>query len=464
MKIWHRLTAPHATDEDEARLEYTTKVILIIMIVLIGISIPLFTIAWSFGAVTPDVPLTAVLISISFICAWWLAQRKYWQLSSYIPPILMFAIALHDTYSYGIGGTNVMEYTLAILLTAILQGRHVQWGALLLSIAGSLSIEWWRIHRYPEVNLADFSYWAITTSFFYLICVFLLQFLVRQFQKSLAQTRAYALELQKYRAHLEELVQERTAQLTTINRKLTQEVAEHRRTEEALRKSEKRFRDFFENTTMGLYRTTPDGRILMANPALVKMLGYSSFEELAQRNLEEEGYPPDYGRVTFKQLVEREGRVRGLESTWTRRDNTSLHIRESAWGVRDEQGEVLYYEGTVEDITEQKRMAERLREQEKMKTRVETLHHTVATLSHYINNATAAIAGHAELCQMNAADSAELIEICLSQTKQISTVLKALDKMAQEMNVRTIAYAGSWEDKIFDIEEEVGKLITRGEK
>ncbi|MBC8445950.1 MAG: PAS domain S-box protein, partial [Chloroflexi bacterium] len=139
-----------------------------------------------------------------------------------------------------------------------------------------------------------------------------------------------------------------------------EDITERRRMEDALRESEERFRSIFENATIGLYRTTPDGRILMANQALLRMLGYSSFDALAQRNLEEKGYEPGYPRSAFKQRIKSEGQVIGLESAWVRRNGTTLFIRESARAVRDEAGNTLYYEGTVEDITERKRAEEAL--------------------------------------------------------------------------------------------------------
>jgi len=74
------------------------------------------------------------------------------------------------------------------------------------------------------------------------------------------------------------------------------DITERKRAEEALRKSEERFRSIYENSTIGLYRTSPDGKIILANPALVKMLGYSSFAELSARNLEKEGFEPTYQR------------------------------------------------------------------------------------------------------------------------------------------------------------------------
>jgi len=87
----------------------------------------------------------------------------------------------------------------------------------------------------------------------------------------------------------------------------------------ALRGSEERFRTLVENATLGIYRTTPDGRVHLANPALVRMLGYSSFEDLASRDLEKSGFESSYPRAQFMEMMERDGTIKGLESAWTRR-------------------------------------------------------------------------------------------------------------------------------------------------
>ena len=128
-------------------------------------------------------------------------------------------------------------------------------------------------------------------------------------------------------------------------------VSELKQAEAGLWQSERQFKELVENLPVGIYKTTPAGRIIMANPALVRMLGYSSFEELAQRNLEAEGYEPGYSRAKFKERIEKEGRVVGLESAWVKRDGTTMFIIENSRAIRDEDGNTLYYEGTAEDIT-----------------------------------------------------------------------------------------------------------------
>jgi len=131
-----------------------------------------------------------------------------------------------------------------------------------------------------------------------------------------------------------------------------------------------------------MYRTTPEGRILLANPALVEMLGFDSFEELAVRKLERDETYVDRSRAEFKRMVEEQGEIRGLESAWRRRDGTVVHVRESARVMRGEAGKVLYYEGTVEDITERRTAEAALRESEaRFRDLVEHSHELMTTMT-----------------------------------------------------------------------------------
>jgi PAS domain S-box-containing protein len=130
--------------------------------------------------------------------------------------------------------------------------------------------------------------------------------------------------------------------------------------ETALRESEERFRVLYNDAVVGLYRTNLQGEIILANKTLVKMLGFGSFEELARRNLKETGYGPSYQREVFINQIEKDGEVKDLEAIWICRDGSEIFVRESAKAIYDSNGEILYYDGTVQDITEQKRAAEAL--------------------------------------------------------------------------------------------------------
>jgi PAS domain S-box-containing protein len=136
---------------------------------------------------------------------------------------------------------------------------------------------------------------------------------------------------------------------------IVRDISERKRAEAALAESENRYRTLFNDSLMGIYRTSPGGQILLANPALVRMLGYESFAQLAERNLETDGFGLEYRRDEFKRRLERDGRIVGLEARWQTRDGRTLFVRESARAVCGLDGAVLYYEGTVEDITERRR-------------------------------------------------------------------------------------------------------------
>jgi PAS domain S-box len=133
------------------------------------------------------------------------------------------------------------------------------------------------------------------------------------------------------------------------------EVIEARKqVEKALKNSEMEYRGLFENAPLGIYRTTPDGRIIKANPFLVKMLGYRSFKDLVKRNLNHEDFEPSYSREEFQKRIEQNGEIRGLEAQWKLHNGTVIYVSESATLVRDENKKPLYYDGIVEDISGRK--------------------------------------------------------------------------------------------------------------
>jgi len=125
--------------------------------------------------------------------------------------------------------------------------------------------------------------------------------------------------------------------------------------EDALRISEERFRSIFENANIGIYRSTPEGKLLMANPALLKLYGYNSIEELSSKNIEDFGSIKKENRQKFLEVIEHEGKIKGFETCWKKSNGEVIFIRENAVAIRDENGKTIYYEGTAEDITESKR-------------------------------------------------------------------------------------------------------------
>ena len=145
---------------------------------------------------------------------------------------------------------------------------------------------------------------------------------------------------------------------------LLQDVTDQKRTEAALKHNEESFRSFVENAGVGVYRSTPDGRIVRANPALLRVMGFDSFEEMASRNLEAEGFAQQYPRKDFRAKLEHDGYLRGWVAAWTKKDGTTISVRESASVVRGPDGRIEFYDGIIEDNSERMRAEEALRESE----------------------------------------------------------------------------------------------------
>ena len=144
---------------------------------------------------------------------------------------------------------------------------------------------------------------------------------------------------------------------------ISRDVTDSYRAGIALRDSEAQYRNLYENAPIGIYRTTPEGRIVMANPALVRMLGYSTLDELCTRNLEKEGFDTGSPRSRFRSVMDKDGEIKQMESAWHTHKGSKIFVRENARAVRDSAGAVVYYEGTVEDVSERKRAEEKIQHQ-----------------------------------------------------------------------------------------------------
>ncbi len=119
--------------------------------------------------------------------------------------------------------------------------------------------------------------------------------------------------------------------------------------------AEAKYRSIVENAVEGIFQRTPDGRYITANPALARIYGYSSPEEVtALTEIEHQLYVDPHRYAEFVRLIEQDGSVSGFESQIYRRDGSIVWISEKAYAVRDEIGKLLYYEGLIEDITKRK--------------------------------------------------------------------------------------------------------------
>ena len=136
-----------------------------------------------------------------------------------------------------------------------------------------------------------------------------------------------------------------------------EDITDRRRAEEAQHRAEERFRSLFENAVEGIFQTTPQGCLLSANPAFARMCGYSTPEQMMDsvRDVGQAFYVEPELRGEFKRLIEKNGFVEAFEYQIRRKDGAAIWVSEHARAVRDLEGRIVSYEGTMEDITEHKR-------------------------------------------------------------------------------------------------------------
>jgi PAS domain S-box-containing protein/putative nucleotidyltransferase with HDIG domain len=164
--------------------------------------------------------------------------------------------------------------------------------------------------------------------------------------------------LQEAHDGLEKKVRERTADLQKAYEDLSFEIVNRKIEEEALRESETKYRNIVENAVEGIFQISAEGACLLANTALVRMLGHASAEELISATAcMEQGLfvsPDDY--LKFKGLLEASGYVKGFETQFYKKDGSKTWVRTNVRAIYDDRGSFLFYQGTVEDITIQRIM------------------------------------------------------------------------------------------------------------
>ncbi|NET56507.1 MAG: urea ABC transporter substrate-binding protein [Symploca sp. SIO2E6] len=152
------------------------------------------------------------------------------------------------------------------------------------------------------------------------------------------------------------------------------DITERQQALEAQRQAEANYQSIFENALEGIFQTTPDGHYLSVNPTFARIYGYESPEALMANvtNIKEQFYLNPSRRALFSLLLQENDTVVNFESQICRQDGIITWISENARAVRDDEGNLLYYEGSVEDITKRKQAEEALhRANEELETRVE---------------------------------------------------------------------------------------------
>jgi two-component system, cell cycle sensor histidine kinase and response regulator CckA len=192
------------------------------------------------------------------------------------------------------------------------------------------------------------------------------------------------------------------------------DITERKRVEDALRLSEANFRAMIEGT-YGVYRATPEGKLLMVNDALVKMLGYKSNEELLSRSLATDIFQEGEYSPTLFDLPGRQKQFARLEASWKTKDGKTIAVELSGRHVRDEQGILLYFEVIAEDVSHVRGVERRLRHVQKM----EAIGRLAGGIAHDFNNVLGVIIAYSEMLAERLREDPELSALVTAVCKAV---------------------------------------------
>lgn len=231
---------------------------------------------------------------------------------------------------------------------------------------------------------------------------------------------------------------------------IVDDITDRKQAEEALRKSEGKYRNLFENAIDGIFQTTVEGQFISANPALARIFGYESPDELTSSlsDIAHQLYVDPEKRSKYLQIIKKNGYIKSFDAEFYRKDGKKIWLSLTSHEVRNDEGELQYIEGTAKDVTELKTIEKQLFEAQKM----EAVGRLAGGIAHDFNNILGAIIGYSELIELTIEEPDTD-----TQRRYIEQVLKASER-AKSLIAQILAFSrhAEYEKKPVDM-----KIITK---
>lgn len=212
------------------------------------------------------------------------------------------------------------------------------------------------------------------------------------------------------------------------------DITEKKESEKALREAEAKYRSIFENAMEGIFQSTLDGRFITANPALAKIHGYNSPEELISeiKDIATQIYVDPAQRQEFIRRIREGEYLKGYEVKAYRKDGSIVHTSVDAHGVKDGDGNLLYIEGFIEDVTEKKRSEEerkKLEAEYRHAQKMEAVGTLAGGIAHDFNNLLQGIMGYTEILLLDKKEGDPDLPIL----RQIARAARRASELTQQL-------------------------------
>ncbi len=258
---------------------------------------------------------------------------------------------------------------------------------------------------------------------------------------------------------------------SAVNFKLRSEIAEK---SFKINSSEKKFRSIISNSLIGFFQTTLDGKIIYANPALIKMLGFNSEDEIISKMKIDNFYLNSKDRELMVNLLQEKSSVRNYQLILTKNDGTKIYTRCNAKLILDEEDDNYYIEGNVQDITEQIKLDEEKRKimdeliEEKIKSEQlakEALQSSsiksqfLANMSHEIRTPINGVIGYLSLIEQKIyKDENELDEFVTSAKSSAETLLSLINDILDFSKIESGKF--ELEETTFNLNQIISEAIS----